>query len=186
MGELNLPIRWALPSGISISQSYLEFKSTSIKPFQFSKTKINLRVAIKDKFDVKRQTISLMPNLIHSLDATSLSLLYSKFIEHYGSDSQFFSVHDCFGTTCDKVLILKTILASVYTDIYSTEPYLINFDKDILDTIETSTDYKVDRNKRIVYSPNRELILHDIEWVINKKTLDSKTVDKIDHQFLLV
>lgn len=58
-----------------------------------------------------------MPNLIHSLDASSLSLLYEEFSKIY-ENCQFFSVHDCFGTLCDKVFVLKTILASVYTNIY--------------------------------------------------------------------
>jgi hypothetical protein len=49
---------------------------------------------------------------------------------------QFFSVHDCFWTTTEKVFILKTMLASVYTDIYSSDPHLYKFDKNILDLIE--------------------------------------------------
>lgn len=61
-----------------------------------------------------------MPNLIYSLDGTSLNLLYDQFMVSFpkNNNPQFFSVHDCFGTTCDKVFILKTILASVYTDLY--------------------------------------------------------------------
>jgi DNA-directed RNA polymerase len=112
-----------------IKQSYLETKSTTITPFMYSKAKLNLKVTIKKKFDKNKQIRSLMPNLIHSLDASSLSLLYEKFNYSYNGDVQFFSVHDCFGTTCDKVFLLKTILASVYTDIYSTDPYLLEFDK---------------------------------------------------------
>ena len=53
-----------------------------------------------------------MPNLIHTLDATSLSLLYAEFISHFSHEkmhTQFFSIHDCFATTCEKVFVLKTI-----------------------------------------------------------------------------
>ena len=62
-----------------------------------------------------------MPNLIHSLDATSLSLLFHEFNHVYKQTPQFYSIHDCFGTTCDKVFTLKTILASLYTELYSTD-----------------------------------------------------------------
>ena len=61
--------------------------------------------------------------------------------------SQFYSVYDCFGTTCDKVSLLERLLASVHTDLYSSDPYLYysrphtcvcfyKFDKSILDSIE--------------------------------------------------
>ena len=107
-------------TGLTIKQSYLETKSTSITPFMYNKTKLNLKVTIKDKYDKHKQIRSLVPNLIHSLDGSSLSLLYDQYTNLFNLKHpiQFYSVHDCFGTTCDKVFNLKTILASVYTDLY--------------------------------------------------------------------
>jgi DNA-directed RNA polymerase len=141
----------------------LETKSTTITPFTYSKIKLNLKLSIKDKYDKNKQVRALMPNLIHSLDGSSLSLLFNQFSNLYNKSSQFYSVHDCFGTTCDKVFILKTILASVYTDIYSSEPYLYNFDKDILDNIEKKTNYKLDRKNRTLEFLNTTYTIHDIE-----------------------
>ncbi|BCR34207.1 RNA polymerase, partial (mitochondrion) [Aspergillus udagawae] len=84
-----------------------------------------------------KQIRALIPNLIHILDATSLSLLYEKFTSSFKeSNPQFFSVYDCFGTTPEKVFVLKIMLASVYTDIYSSDPYLYKFYKNILDFIQ--------------------------------------------------
>lgn len=77
---LGLPITWTLPTGLTVRQSYLETKSTSITPFMYSKVKLNLKVTIKDKYDKNKQIRALMPNLIHSLDGSSLSLLYEKFL----------------------------------------------------------------------------------------------------------
>ena len=48
---------------------------------------------------------------------------------------QFFSVHDCFATTCDKVSVLKTILASVYTELYTNDPCLVKFDNSVFATL---------------------------------------------------
>lgn len=45
----------------------------------YSKVKLNLKVTIKNKYDKHKQIRSLMPNLIHSLDGSSLSLLYEQF-----------------------------------------------------------------------------------------------------------
>jgi DNA-directed RNA polymerase len=129
-----------------------------------SKTKINLKTTVKDKFDNKRQLRSLMPNLIHSLDATSMSLLHKQFMLHYEDQhAQLFSIHDCFGTTCDKVVVLKAVLASVYTDLYSSNQYLIKFDGCILDNIENNTNYTLDRVNRIVYLPKNDYKINDVE-----------------------
>ena len=114
---LELPITWRLPTGLTIIQSHMHKVTTSITPFTFSKTRINLKTTVLDKFDYNKQVRSLMPNLIHSLDATSMYLLYKTFYKSY-PDCQFFSIHDCFGTTMDKVSTLKIMLASVYTDLY--------------------------------------------------------------------
>ena len=106
----------------------------------YSKTKLNLTRTIKSKYNKAKQIRALMPNLIHSLDANSLSLLYENFSCIFNKP-HFLSVHDCFATTCDKVPSLKTILTSVYTGIYSSEPYLEKFYNKILDSIEDNTDY---------------------------------------------
>ena len=187
---LELPITWSLPTGLTIKQSYLETKSTTIEPFMYSKIKLKLKVTIKDKYDGNKQIRALMPNLIHSLDGSSLSLLYEQFINSFNLRKrdaiQFFAVHDCFGTTCDKVFILKTILASVYTDLYSSDPYLYKFDKFILDSIENNTDIKLDRKNRIVNYQKNKYTIHDIEWVLNKKQLSSLAIRKIDSQHILL
>lgn len=136
----------------------------------YSKIKLNLKVTDKNKFDQNKQIRSLMPNLIHSLDATSLSLLYAEFISHFSHEkmhTQFFSIHDCFGTTCEKVFVLKTILPSVYTNLYSSDPYLQKFYKNILDNIESNTHNRLDRKARCAYlrRANGELYKYDIHDV---------------------
>lgn len=173
--KVQLPITWNLPTGLTIRQSYLETKSTTITPFMYSKVKLTLKTSLKGKFDKNKQVRALMPNLIHSLDSTSLSLLFESFSKSYNDNVQFFSIHDCFGTTCEKVFILKTILASVYIDLYSTDPYLIKFDSNVFDQIERESDYKIDRVNRTVEINDVLHEIHDIYWVLNKKIIDSKT-----------
>lgn len=188
LNVLGLPIVWTLPTGLTIKQSYLETQSTSITPFIHSKVKLNLKVT-KDKYDHNKQIRALMPNLIHSLDSTSLSLLYEQFNHSFSLKhaTQFFSVHDCFGTTCEKVSTLKTLLASVYTDLYSSEPYLYKFDKYILDHIEAH-EFKLDRVNRMVELPNKggKFTIHDVEWVMNKKHLSSLAIRRIDSQNIII
>lgn len=187
---MELPIVWKLPNGITIRQSYLLTKSTAISPFIYDKTKINLRVVVKDKYDTPKQIRALMPNLIHSLDGVSLSLLAIKFFNNY-TDAQFFSVHDCFGTTMDKVETLKTLLASVYTDIYSNVTYLQEFDKFLLDYLENNLGDSFNSSERTVFVPNSKLVnglyhIIDVNWVYNTRTVDPNKVRAIDSKFILI
>ena len=129
----------------------------------YSKAKLTLKTSIKGKYDKNKQIRALMPNLIHFLDSSSLSLLFEDFSKSYNDSVQFYSIHDCFGTTSDKVFRLKTILASVYTDIYSSEPYLLKFDKNALDYIENHTNCKVDRINRTIVIDDIIYNIHDID-----------------------
>ena len=181
---LNLPITWNLPSGLKISQSYLATDTKEIRPFSYSKTKLILNIVRKNKFDYKRQVRALMPNLIHSLDANSLCTLYKIFNIKF-DNPQFFSVHDCFATTFDKVFLLKTMLASVYTDFYTNNQYLLKFDKDILNILKDKAGLNM-KDRVFTFDNGSSYTLHDIEWVINEKSVHNKTVMKIDAQNIII
>lgn len=186
MSALSLPIYWYLPNGLNVYQSYLEVKSTTISPFTFSKVRLNINIPNDTLLDSRKQSLALMPYLIHSLDATSLSLLYNNLCFIY-KDIQFYSVHDCFGITFDKVPTLKVILASIYTEIYCDDNYLKKFDNNILDFITSSTNSIIDRKNRLVILPNEDIFeLHSIDWVLNNEYRDSKTVKRINDQHIVI
>lgn len=87
-----------------------------------------------------------MPNLVHSLDAASLSLM----VNMYYSDNKclnLFSIHDCFAVTPNNVKRLIKFIKLVYIKIYSEDSYLTKFDTGIINSIklqfgEESFDYK--------------------------------------------
>lgn len=106
-----------------------------------------------------------MPNLIHSLDATSLILLYKQFSTLY-KEPQFYSIHDCFGTTCGKVYSIKYLLASVYTNLYSDNNYLIKFNQDVLNYISSNTHHVVDKDNLILYLNDEQLPLPSTQFVL--------------------
>lgn len=185
---LNIPIWWSLPHGLKIHQSYLETTTQRIKIFSFSNSRININVPSQDGVISKnKQIIALMPNLIHSLDATSMTLLYDQFHKIYQPDTSLYSIHDCFATTSDKVESLMTILKSVYTKLYSSEPYLRKFDEGILNTISANYNHEVkidSKNRKITYN-SKTYKLHDLDWVFNKKVDDLRLNQEIDSQYLV-
>lgn len=129
----NMTIPWPLPSGAIISQSYLNSKTLKMRPFAFIKSKYNFRTIIKDEFDGVKQLNATMPNLIHSLDASSIALLYKVFSAQ-GCGS-IFTIHDCFAVTANDVKLLIDLLKGVYIKIYSEEVYLSILHDHIKNTI---------------------------------------------------
>lgn len=84
-----------------------------------------------------------MPNLIHSLDASVLFLLYNSFyktIFKYDNNVNFYSVQqdDCYGVSAKYVDTLITILKTIYIELYSDSVYIQKFDLDIIKLIQSS------------------------------------------------
>lgn len=129
---------------------------------------LNIKTTSDNKLDHNKQIQALMPNLIHSLDALSLTLLYNKYTSK-SKNNMFYSIHDCFAVTAPNVVLLKKLLTMVYTDIYINDKYLLKFDKFLLNMLIKS-DYKVDLVNRKVTIPNskKPYKLFDIDWVRGK------------------
>lgn len=189
--NLNVPICWSLPHGLEVKQSYLQKYTERIKVFSFSNMRLNITKSDKNKFDSNKQVIALMPNLIHSLDAASMVLLYDQFSKIYFNSINLYTVHDCFSSTAEKISNMVTILRSVYTKFYSDDPYLRKFDDGIIKIIHANYDESIDWNhkeRKLTFIKNkkkRTYYLHDIEWVLGNKLYDSKHISKIDSQYLL-
>jgi DNA-directed RNA polymerase len=146
-----------LPVGLDIVQSYLATETQKIEIFEFSKKVLNFTVPKKDMialnkklnkqqddkekkkeciYDKRKQMRALMPNLIHSLDATSMFLLYEEFIKNYGDIVNLYTIHDCFATTADKGEKLLILIRSIYTKLYIENSYLRTFDEGIIYIIQ--------------------------------------------------
>jgi DNA-directed RNA polymerase len=102
------------------STKYIGIKKTKIKPHNNSKHLLNLNKPMQKQINENKQIRSLMPNLIHSLDAASLALLIDLFFkENKNNKKNFYSVHDCFAVTCNNVNSIYKHIKAVYATIYS-------------------------------------------------------------------
>ena len=171
LNKLNLPIVWRLPHGLMVSKKYMLRHSKKVQPFSYLKSSLTLTITDKVKIDKQKQITALMPNLVHSLDASTLALLYNSFYNYVNNDNvNFYSVHDCYGVTAKYVDILITLLKAVYIDLYSKEGYIQKFDRDIIRSILTAygeDKCNYDKKYRIIYIGKKKIVLPSLPDVVN-------------------
>ena len=160
---LKIPIPWILPTGLEINQQFYDKENIKVKPFTYTKNLLNLTVLNKKKFNVNKQKIALMPNLVHSLDAASLCLVIVNYFKQ-NDNVNFYSIHDCFAVPCNKVNNLIGLLKSAYCIIYSNSKYLLEFDSNFRHTIiksygEDAVSFNDNTGKLTIKLKNENIIL---------------------------
>lgn len=158
-------------------------QTRQIRPYTYLKTCITLSVTDKLKMLKPKQILALMPNLVHSLDSTSLSLLYNAFHKEVAKNNiaNFYSVHDCFGVTANSVDLLISLLKSVYISIYSGKKYLAKFDKDIIENIKSA--YGEDKCEYVETSKGRYIVINKTKHTLpDIKPLITNTLE-IDNSY---
>lgn len=124
-----------------VTQKYLKTEALELKPFKYSNKTFKLAKTNENKeINIFKQKRSLMPNLVHSLDATSLCLLVDSFCNYLKKNkfenANIFTIHDCFATNYNKMDDLINLLKAVYIKIYTEDSYLKKFDEGILNYIQ--------------------------------------------------
>lgn len=171
--KANTYIPWVLPTGLIVKQSYTLSKEVRISPFNYSKYTFVIKTK-DDKLDPRKNNRALMPNLIHSLDAASLSILIHKYFYNYDNNiKNIFAIHDCFATTCNNMNFVINTLKLTYISIYSDKAYLRELDKNMIIHIKNNIDETFD-NKKIKFvtitTANKELKIPypDVEQILNQ------------------
>lgn len=175
LNKLNLAIVWRLPSGLVVSQQYMAKKTLKIEPYTFLSNSLTLTITDKIRIDKRKQISAFMPNLVHSLDAATLSLLYNSFYKTLKLENNkhvnFYSIHDCYGVSAKYVETLIQMLRTIYIDIYSVNTYIQKFDEDVISSIIASQGEekcKFDKeNRTIIIEKRKEIILPEISSFLN-------------------
>lgn len=133
MNKLDLPLNWTTTAGLNITQRYLKKKTIKIKLSLFQKTKTLIYKELTDKTDKSKQEQAIIPNVIHSLDASHLMKILIQ-----GEKDQFgpiITVHDCFGTLPSKMEELDFRVKKEFLLLYIDGNFLFKFNERCLQTI---------------------------------------------------
>lgn len=143
MIKFNIPVSWATPSGLIITQHYREseIKKISLSVLGKSKT-IVMRNWIENSLDKRKQVNAIIPNIIHSFDASHL-------IEIINSVSlkslYILPIHDCYGTHPNDMDKVAYEVRLQFIKIYSQENFLRKLrDKVIYELKSHSIEVKSD------------------------------------------
>lgn len=174
-----LPLTWTTPAGLQITQHYLksDVYKTSIKSGQVGKT-IVLRKTNKDKKDNNKQRQAIIPNIIHSLDASHLINIINTAIDI--NLNPIITIHDCFGTHPNKMGNLHQLVLKEFIFLYTNEDFLKKFHMQIIESIKD--------NNYIIYTSTYEgkeeqyILIDDDKLIIpelpEKGTLNLDSISK--------
>lgn len=134
MIKLNIPLTWFIPKGAKITQNYNQSVVYKV-PLTFGEENKSLILREwNDKVDNFKQVQAIIPNIIHSLDATHLVNIVNS-----ASDIDLgpvITVHDCFGTHPNKMSDLVYLVKKEFVLLYSQEEFLVKFHERIMQSIE--------------------------------------------------
>ena len=190
--KLNLAISWNVPTGLIVTQKYMLQIKKRVKPVWSSTRSLTLTLIDNVKIDKNKQKRALMPNLVHSLDASSLCILYRLFSNHITADTtnknpvNFYSVHDCYGVTAPNVAYLIRFLQTTYINIYEDKNYLETFHNDIYaNIIKSYGKANCNLDKNILTVNGDEYKYPQLPEFRSDNTIDRKTREKLSKALYL-
>lgn len=133
VNHFKVPVMWFTPSGTKISQEYLKVKNRKISTSALGVNKTIVLNEHTGKIDKKDQSLAIIPNIIHSLDATHLLGVVARFKEY--SDN-IITIHDCFGTHPNKMWKFSEIVKEEFIFLYTRENFLDMFLKRNVDYLK--------------------------------------------------
>lgn len=159
MIKLEIPLSWFTPMGLKLTQHYLNSKINKISISMGGKNKTLVLREFKDEINKRKQIQAIIPNIIHSLDASHLIKIISYVIRRQDNPlynmnylKYIIPVHDCFGTHPNQLGILEEIVKREYIWIYSNEKFLVKFHNKIIKSIK-------DNNLEIINKDNKIFVV---------------------------
>jgi len=167
---------------LKITQHYLKSKQTVISTKLFKQSKKMIIRETLNELDRVKQTNAIIPNIIHSLDATHLINLINKAQDQ--GFSPIITVHDCFGTHPNKMDELAFMVKREFVLLYSQDNFLETYQNRLIQSIkdnkyevifneEEKSNY-VYNNDNLIKIPNTpKLGVLDLQKIVDSKYMIS-------------
>jgi DNA-directed RNA polymerase len=169
--QLNMPVVWKTPTGLKIKQKYLKTQSARIRSGYYRGASFNILIPT-NKISKVSQKNSFMPNLIHSMDAATITHLISKMKK--GMFCNIYTIHDCFATTACNIPQLNVLVRESFISLYADKSFVKSLHKLFIEYI--LGNYSV---KHIDPDNNEEISI-----LISSDNVDLD--DILDHKFVVL
>jgi len=115
----NKPLVWKTPIfGFPVIQASQKRKKTRLESKHIGALNFSY---LTENIDSRKQTSSIAPNFIHSLDATLMMLTVERLADEYGVSS-YALIHDSFAVPCTEVEHLNNAVRDSYVELFMAEP----------------------------------------------------------------
>jgi len=144
--KLGLGVIWLTPAGMIITQKYVDTISIEIISSMFgNRNSVTLSKPILDKINLRKQNTGIVPNIVHSLDATNVAILI-KNIKYKHKNLDVLTIHDCFATQANDVEVMKIQIKLAFLTIYGDKKFLNRYNRFILSYIQNN-GFSIYKNK---------------------------------------
>lgn len=154
--KLGIPLIWFTPSGLEITQSYSKSEIYKVSINVRGKSK---KMVLKDwinEVDRTKQVNAIIPNIIHSLDASHLINLINSAINN--NFTPILTIHDCFGTHPNRMEYLAHEVKKEFIILYSDANFLQTFHNRFIQSIKDNNFTIIEKhNSSIVVFENKKL-----------------------------
>jgi DNA-directed RNA polymerase, mitochondrial len=148
---LGLSTVWLTPSGMLIEQHYSKIIKEELVTNILGKRKsITINKIDKNTINLQKQNSGIVPNLVHSLDASNIALLIKKWDTNL-KDIDILTIHDCFGCQGNNVQIMLLEIKLAFLSIYGNGKFISSYHKFILEYVSKSGFEILDNNTVNIY-----------------------------------
>lgn len=168
---LNLPVVWFTPTGLKVTQRYMKADKQKVSLSTFGKSRTAVIKNYTNLTNKGKQIQSIIPNIIHSLDASHLVSVINKCTNT--NLLPVITIHDCFGTHPNKISYLSDVVRNQFVVIYTQYDFLKKYHERVLETIQDNKYIITEKDNKKYVLANK---LYEIPELPSKGDLDIKGV----------
>lgn len=150
---------------MKVSVNSLKMNQKKVRTNMLKSSKPITILVPTDSLDYSSIKTGLMPNFIHSLDASNIHMLINLIIQLQIKNMNLYTIHDCFATDYKNIALLEILIKKSFTDIYFNKKYLDFIHECFLKQIESmNTIFTENKDGNII-----KYILLDPKFKFNSK-----------------